>query len=161
MKGKSKDLGKAYSGTGQGKGKTLAADTCKVCGEKGHWGRECPKRAVRQVGQSDAQPASSQIPQPVLSPSTTVRRVTYLDLDGVDITEPFVRMVANSKGFDMTYSDGNGDWSMWDGCEAGGNAYITEVLDVPEETFGKKSAWHGWFKSSPRPSFRPWSHQDQ
>ena len=89
VKGKSKDVGKSYSGAGQGKGKTLPGDTCWVCGEKGHWGRECPKRTVRQVGRSDAQPAaasptsigSSQIPAPVLSPSTTVRRVTYLDLD--------------------------------------------------------------------------------
>ena len=50
VKGKSKDGGKSYSGAGQGKGKTLPGDTCRVCGEKGHWGRECPKRAVRQVG---------------------------------------------------------------------------------------------------------------
>ena len=159
VKGKSKDYGKSYSGAGQGKGKTLPGDTCRVCGEKGHCSRECPKRAVRQVGQFDAQPAaasptstgSSQIPAPVLSPSTTVRRVTYLDLDAVNTNEPFVRAVTTDKVFDMTYSDGNGDWNMWDGPEAGGNAYITEVLDMlvepfdrmPVETFSKKALGMG------------------
>eukprot|EP00435_Cladocopium_sp_Y103_P008084 s3110_g2.t1 len=57
VKGKSKDSGKPNTG-GQGKGKTLSADTCKICGEKGHWGRECPQR-VRQVSQTEIQAAAA------------------------------------------------------------------------------------------------------
>ena len=63
----------------------------------------------------------------------------YLDLDNnEEISEPYVRVVAMQKVFDMTYSDGNGEWSMCDGCETGGNAYITDIVDVQEKTFGKK-----------------------
>ena len=32
----------------------IPADTCKLCGGRGHWGRECPVRTLRQVASNDA-----------------------------------------------------------------------------------------------------------
>lgn len=100
-KGKSKSYGKSTDGA-QGKGKGVPADTCKLCGNKGHWSRECPVRTLRQVSQDGQSTAASQSlvsgssgQQGVQgSPSTTVRRITYFDLDDVPVVEePYVRMV--------------------------------------------------------------------
>ena len=35
-----------------GKGNGLSQDTCKLCGGKGHWSRECPMRTLRQVSET-------------------------------------------------------------------------------------------------------------
>ena len=53
--GKAKDYGKCNAG-GQGKGKTLPVDTRKVCGARGHWGRECLQSNLRQVSQVETRP---------------------------------------------------------------------------------------------------------
>ena len=53
-KGKGKQQ-KGKDGKGKdckGKGKGISPDTCKLCGGRGHWSRECPMKTLRQV--SDA-----------------------------------------------------------------------------------------------------------
>ena len=46
QKGKSKGKGKQPKCKGKAKGK-LSPDRCRICGEWGHWGNECPQREVR------------------------------------------------------------------------------------------------------------------
>ena len=55
-----KGKGKQYKGKdgkgkdAKGKGKGVSADTCKLCGGKGHWSKECPMRALRQVSETSS-----------------------------------------------------------------------------------------------------------
>ena len=44
-KGKGKEYNKGDAGRGKGKC-YLSPDTCKLCGQKGHWSKECPVRSV-------------------------------------------------------------------------------------------------------------------
>ena len=51
FKGKGKQF-KGKDGKGKdakAKGKGVSADRCKLCGGKGHWSKDCPMRALRQV----------------------------------------------------------------------------------------------------------------
>lgn len=148
--GKAKDYGKSNAG-GQGKGKTLPMDTRKVCGARGHWGRECPQSNLRQVSQAETQSVApsavssggSQVPQPVLCPATTVRRATYINLDENKVAEPCVRVVHSNMVFDMTYSDGDDEWSTFGDSETGCNTNFMDIKDVPVENFGKKDNMKG------------------
>ena len=53
-KGKSKQKGKKGKSKkgSKGKGKTVDPDACRICGNKGHWGNECPNRSTNQVRQA-------------------------------------------------------------------------------------------------------------
>eukprot|EP00435_Cladocopium_sp_Y103_P040582 s1727_g11.t1 len=147
-KGKGKDYGYGKGDAGRGKGKgSLPPDTCKPCGQKGHWGRECPVRSLRQVaegspsgGQSVASGSGPSTTAPMTSPSTTVRRITYFNMDDEDIiAEPFVRMIQDADVYDMTYSDSDDDWCLCGPGRGGdgGNAYFENYLDLTEGTSGK------------------------
>ena len=96
---------------------------CKLCGNRGHWSRECPVRTLRQVAQDSVSTVNTQSlvsgatgsggavqGSPTTTMSTAVRRVTYLNLDEDEIpVEPYVRMVDGGV-YDMTYSDSDDDW---------------------------------------------------
>ena len=146
-KGKSKDYGKHGKSAGQGRGRgPLPADTCKLCGGRGHRSRECPVRTLRQVAQtqdggssvttqsmvssggSGTQPAQGSLQ------STAVRRIIQVDLDDLDETmdEPVVRMLRMVKAeetYDMTYSDSDDDWLLCTECGDGCNAYFMDYAN--------------------------------
>ena len=80
-------------------------------------------RSLRQIaegspsgGQSVQSGGTGQVTTaPASSPLTTVRRVTYFDMDDEDILEePFVRirMIKDADVFDMTYSDSDDEWCL-------------------------------------------------
>eukprot|EP00435_Cladocopium_sp_Y103_P020525 s4238_g5.t1 len=65
-KGKSKDSGKKGDGR---KGKFTDPQQCRLCGEYGHWSRECPNRMTNQVV-NNANPVQQQLPvQPQQQPA--------------------------------------------------------------------------------------------
>ena len=149
-KGKSKDYGK-QGDAGRGKGKGLPNDMCKLCGNRGHWSRECPVRTLRQVAQDSVSTVNTQSlvsgatgsggavqGSPTTTMSTAVRRVTYLNLDEDEIpVEPYVRMVDGGV-YDMTYSDSDDDWYVCNTEEDQHGAYFENFKDIPVETYGKK-----------------------
>ena len=74
-KGGGKKGGKSQNDKGKGKGKPVPADTCKICGKKGHWSRECwmnkPNNRVNQV--NDSFPPSSSTSSTTLTPNAQYR----------------------------------------------------------------------------------------
>ena len=109
-KGKSFDYGKGKNSKGfgkfDGKGKGgLAYDACKLCGQRGHWSKECPVRSLRQVAKEGETPAAGSPAsgsgvhggaQSSMAASTTVRRVQVINLDGED--EPDADQSSDSRG---------------------------------------------------------------
>ena len=150
VKGKDKSKGKDKGkNDGKGKGK-LAYDACKLCGERGHWGRECPTRALRQVRddastvatQSMVSGSSSDATQqaPVVPNTQTAVRRIEMSLDEEDeiaIIEYNIMMVVaeEDKVFDMTYSDSDEDWHVCGVQDRGGDAYFENFKDAHEEPY--------------------------
>ena len=144
-----KGKGKQYKGKdgkgkdAKGKGKGVSPDTCKLCGGQGHWSKECPMRALRQVSEPSSTvttsvgDSASVAPASVAAPSTSsknVRRVetVILDEDEEDNAAGHVRMVG-TETYDLTYSDNDEDWIMFkDACESQGEAHFTGYEDLVE-----------------------------
>ena len=142
-KGKSKNGWKGGKGKGKGggkqsgekgKGKNLPYDACKLCGERGHWGRECPVRSLRQV----AQDAESQSKSTAVSSGNSngqsgqtaaVRRVQVFHLDEEPDSEAQIRMVKEDGAYDMTYSDDDEDWCHCDALDTG-DAHFEAHIDL-------------------------------
>ena len=72
-KGKGKNKGKSQKGKGYGSGSSN--NTCRICGQQGHWGNECPNR--NQVSQvNSTAPSDGPTIQPADSVSNAPRRMS-------------------------------------------------------------------------------------
>ena len=141
QKGKSGKQGKG-SGNGKGKG-SLPSDMCKLCGGYGHWGRECPTRALRQVSASNdgastvatqSMVSSAGTTQPSGSPPNNVRRIIQVDLNDLEeeevaVLSSSIRVVHAQETYDLTYSDSDEDWCIYGREGAGEPAYFERYVE--------------------------------
>ena len=128
---------------------TEKVDTCKLCGGRGHWGRECPVRTLRQVASNDAGSTATSLAltssgsasQAAASSqqSTKVRRIIQVNLNDLDepMEEPLVRVVKASESYDMTYSDSDGEWCICEENGDGDTVYFTKFTDGIKDFAGE------------------------
>ncbi|CAE7939388.1 unnamed protein product [Symbiodinium necroappetens] len=93
--------GRGFKGSGKGKGKhreqllaRIARSTCRICGEKGHWKAECPRRKQSSSGEATttvAEAFAEALEVPGLGDEVPVPEIsTQLPADALSLEEALV-----------------------------------------------------------------------